>query len=165
METLFQYQAREVSRKIKWQKCPSQHWHLNREENLKGNEWDTRISAYQIILPSPNLVKVFSPRKMQRKKSFSLSILGFYTRTPVPPTSLFIFPPSTLQNAPINLENQPHKHFSQSRGELLSLHLLLCFTTKSPYGFVVGYKEPEPRPKMNPKYCPRPIWSLWARAM
>ena len=52
METLFQYQVREVSKRTKWQKCPYIHSHLNGEENLKGKEWDTRISAYQIVLPS-----------------------------------------------------------------------------------------------------------------
>ena len=38
-----------------------------------------------------------------------------------------------------------------------SLHFLACFTTKNPYGFVVGCKEPKPRPKMDPKHCPKPI--------
>ena len=44
-------------------------------------------------------------------------------------------------------------------------HLLqfsTCFTTKNPYGFVVGCKEPKPRPKMGPQHCPKSIWSLWA---
>ena len=134
---------------------------LNREVNLKGKE----SVLTRLFSPHQTWTEFFPSEKMQRKMSFSLSILGFYTRTPVPPTSLFIFPPSTLQNAPINLENQPHKHSSQSRGELLSLHLLICFTTKNPYGFMVGCKEPETRPKMDPKDFPRPIWSLWDRAM
>ena len=52
---------------------------------------------------------------MQRKKSFSLSILAFYTRTPTPPTSTFFFPlfqlwkvsPSTSKTSSINT---PHNH-------------------------------------------------------
>ena len=103
--------------------------------------------------------------KMQRKSSFSLSILAFYTRTLLLPLPPLFFPLLALESAPMNLENQLHKHSSQSRGELLSPHLLPCFTTKNPYGFMVGYKEPKPRPEMDPKYFPRPIWSLWARDM
>ena len=42
-----------------------------------------------------------------------------------------------------------------------SLQFLACFTTKNPYGFMVGCKEPKPRPKMGPQHFPKPIWSLW----
>ena len=88
---------------------------------------------------------------MQRKNP-SLFLLWLFIPEPLlfPLPPLF-FPPSSLESAPINLENQLHKHSSQSRGELLSLHLLYCFTTKNPYGFRVGYKEPKPRPKILPK--------------
>ena len=43
-----------------------------------------------------------------------------------------------------------------------SLQFSACFTTKNPYGSVVGCKEPKPRPKMGPQHFPKPIWSLWA---
>ena len=43
-----------------------------------------------------------------------------------------------------------------------SLQFSACFTTKNPYGSMVGCKEPKLRPKMGPQHCPKPIWSLWA---
>ena len=147
-----------LKQKSAWlQGCPSfllslLTWHAPRTFSNAQNLLHT------LFVSSPNLDRVFPPRKkMQRKRSFSLSTMAFYTRTPAPPLPLLFFPPSTLESAPINLRNHLHKHSSQSRGELLSPHLFPCFTTKNPDGFMVGYKEPKPRPKMDPNYCPRPI--------
>ena len=116
--------------------------------------------------PSPNLDKVLSLRKKCKGKGPSLFPFCLFIPEPLllplPPS---FFPLLALESAPINLGIHLHKHSSQSRGELLSPHLLHCFTTKNPYGFMVGYKEPKPRLKMDPKYFPRPIWSLWALVM
>ena len=149
-----------------WNSHKSFYSILNREVNLKGKESVLTIlrshhQTWTEFPPPPSLPK-------KKCKGKTLSLFPFWLFIPEPlllPLSSSFFPPSALENAPINLGNQPHKHSSQSRGELLSSHLLLCFTTKNPYGFVVSCKEPEPRPKMDPKYCPRLIWSLWARAM
>ena len=57
--------------------------------------------------PSPNLDRVFPPRKKKCRgiRSFSLSILAFYTRTPTPPTSTFFFPSFNSRKWP----HQPRK--------------------------------------------------------
>ena len=100
--------------------------------------------------PSPNLDRVFPPEKKIQRKGHSLFPFCLFILEPLllplPPS---FFPPLDLESAPINLGNQLHKHSSQSQGELLSPHLLPCFTTKNPYGFMVGCKQPEPRPKMD----------------
>ena len=85
--------------------------------------------------------------KMQRKSSFSLFILAFYTRTLLLPLPPLFFPLLTLESAPMNLGNQLHKHSSQSQGELLSPHLLPCFTTKNPYDSWWAAKNPNQGPK------------------
>ena len=103
-----------------------------------------------------------SQKKCQRKVLLSF-YSGFLYQNPCSShfhlhfflLQLWKVPPSTSKTSSINT---PHS----SRGELLSPHLLSCFTTKNPYRFMVGCKKPEPRPKMDLKYFPRPIWSLWA---
>ena len=131
---------------------------LKREVNLKGKESVLTI----LFSPQQTWTKFLPPEKCKGKGSSLFPFWLFILEPLLLPLSSSFFPPSALENAPINLGNQPHKHFSQSRGELLSPHLLPCFTTKNPYGFMVGCKELELRPKVDLKYCPRPIWSLWA---
>ena len=78
-------------------------------------------------------------------------------------------PPGFL---PLQNRNPLHQHgkhtphyFSCTYEASSTLQFSACFTTKNPYGFVVGCKEPKPRPKMGPQHFPKPIWSLWAWAM
>ena len=65
--------------------------------------------------PSPNLDRVFPPRKkMQRKGPYLFPFWIFIPKPllfPLPPS---FFPPLALEIGPINLGNQLHKHFSQS---------------------------------------------------
>ena len=104
---------------------------LKREVNLKGKE-----SVLTRLFSHHQTWTEFFPHKKCKGKGPSLFPFWLFILEPLllPPSSSF-FSPSALENAPINLGNQPHKHFSQSRGELLSPHLLICFTTKNPYGF------------------------------
>ena len=128
---------------------------------------DAQNILHTLFFSLTKLEQSFSPQK-KKCQGKGLSLFPFLLFIPEPllfPLPPLFFPLSALESVPINLGNQLHKHFSQSRGELLSPHLLLCFTTKNPYGFMVGCKEPKTRPKMDLKYCPRSIWSLWARAM
>ena len=102
-----------------------------------------------------------------REKSFSSSpLLAFYIR-PLCSSSFHSFSHAfSSRKQPFNLKttllnNSPHQFSMQAD----SFKFSACFTTKDPYGFMVGCKEPKPRPKMDPQYSPRPIWSLWAQAM
>ena len=73
----------------------SLHLHLELSHMLKTFS----ILCY---FPSPNLDRVFFPRKNKKAKerSLSLSILAFYNRTPAPPTSTFLFPSFIYGNCP-----------------------------------------------------------------
>ena len=123
-------------------------------------------SPHSVLFPHQTWTEFFPPGK-KCKGNFILSFhSSFLYQNPCSShfhlhfflLQLWKVPPSTSKTSSINT---PHS----SRGELLSPHLLSCFTTKNPYGFMMGCKEPKTRPKMSPQHFPKPIWSLWARAM
>ena len=103
------------------------------------------------------------PPRIQREVTLFFSYFGFYIR-PLCSSSFHSFPHAfSYGKQPSNLEttlpnNSPHQFSMQA----YSFKFLACFTTKDPYGFMVGCKEPKPRPKMDPQHCPKPIWSLRA---
>ena len=106
------------------------------------------------------------PARIQREVSLFFSSFGFYIR-PLCSFSFHSFSHAfNSGKQPFNLEttlpnNSPHQFFVQAD----SFKFSTCFTTKDPYGFMVGRKEPKPRPKMDPQYSPILIQSLWAQAM
>ena len=106
------------------------------------------------------------PPIIQREAPLFFPFFGFYIK-PLCSSSFHSFSHAFRSGKqPFNLEttlpnNSPHQFSMQA----YSFKFSACFTTKNPYGFMVGCKEPKPRPKMDPKYSPRPIWSLWAQAM
>ena len=155
METLFQYQAREVSRKTKWQKRPYVHSHLNGEENLKGKEWDTRISAYQIVLPSrrtfstlcsfpsPNLDRISPPKKNAKQKVLLSFHSDFLYQNPFSShfhlcfslLQLWKVPPSTSEISSINTSHNHEVSFSHHIYSLTSpprIHMDSWWTARNP---------------------------------
>ena len=131
----------------------SLHLHLELSHMLKT--FSTLCS-----FPSPHLDRVFPQKKMQMKGP---SLFLFWLFIPEPlllPLPPSFFPHLALERSPSTSKTNSINTSHSPWGELLYPHLLSYFTTKNPYGFMVGCKEPEPRPKMDPKYFPRPIWSL-----
>ena len=106
------------------------------------------------------------PPRIQREVPLFFPFFGFYIR-PLCSSSFHSFSHAfSSGKQPFNLEttlpnNSPHQFSMQA----YSFKFSACSTTKDPYGFIVGCKEPKTRPKMDPQYSPRPIWSLWAQAM
>ena len=102
----------------------------------------------------------------REKSSYSSPLLAFISDPFIPPASFHFPMHSALENSPSTSKptlpnNSPHQFSMQ----VDSFKFPACFTTKDPYGFMVGCKEPKTRPKMDPQYSPRPIWSLWAQSM
>ena len=68
---------------------------------------DAQNLLYTLFFSLTKLGQSFSPQKKKCRgiRSFSLSILAFYTRTPAPPTSTFVFASFSFRNCP----HQPQK--------------------------------------------------------
>ena len=139
----------------------------------------TEISQVQHSSPSLSLFFKLSPSsplaftiltefppRIRTEVSLFFPSFGFYIR-PLCFSSFHSFSHAfSSGKQPLNLgttlpNNSPHQFSMQAD----SFKFPACFTTKDPYGFMVGCKEPKPRPKMDPQYSPRLIWSLWAQFM
>ena len=91
------------------------------------------------------------PPRIQREVPLFFPFFGFYIR-PLCSSSFHSFSYAfSSGKQSFNLEttlpnNSPHQFSMQAD----SFKFPACFTTKDPYGFMVGCKEPKTRPKIDP---------------
>ena len=142
----------------------SQHIELSQVQNSSPT-----ISLFFKLSPSSPLaftVLTEFRHRIQREVHLFFPYFGFYIR-PLCSSSFHSFSYAfSYGKKPFNLDTTlPNNSPLQFSMQVDSFKFSACFTTKDPYGFMVGCKEPKPRPKMDPQYSPRPIWSLWAQAM
>ena len=131
---------------------------LNREVNLKGKE----SVLTRLFSPQQTWTEFFPLRKNAKEKVIlSFSFWLFIPEPLLLPLPSSFFPPSALENAPINLGNQPHKHSSNHEASF-SLHI---YSFPSSPRIHIDSRLAARNLNEGPKYFPRPIWSLWARAM
>ena len=102
--------------------------------------------SHQQNIPSPKCpphLALLSSHLLYSYPSQHLSLLGFF--------------PFSTEIPSISMENTPPIISLALTRPAHSLQFSACFTTKNPYGFVMGCKEPKPRSKMGPQHCPKPI--------
>ena len=90
------------------------------------------------------------PPRIQREVPLFFTFFGFYIR-PLCSSSFHSFSYAfSYGKQPFNLGstllNNSPLQFSM---QVDFFKFSACFTTKDPYGFMVGYKKPKPRPKMD----------------
>ena len=127
----------------------SQHTELSQVQNPSPT-----LSLFFKLSPSSPLAFTvlieFFPRIQREVRLFFLSF-AFYIR-PLCFSSFHSFSHAfSSRKEPFNLKttllnNSPHQFSMQAD----SFKFSACFTTKDPYGFMVGCKEPKTRPKMDP---------------
>ena len=140
----------------------------NTQKFLRSRTLPPLSLSFKLSPSSPLAFTILTefPPRIQREVLLFFPSFGFYIR-PLYSSSFLSFSHAfSSGKQPFNLEttlpnNYPHQFSMQAD----SFKFSACFTTKDPYGFMVGCKEPKPRSKMDPQYSPRPIWSLQAQAM
>ena len=110
--------------------------------------------------PSVFLTNKISPLSKMPKGPLLSYPLTFYTHTPLSIWASWVPSPSAPKFPSSAWEPHPSLLLLNLQGQLTPSVFSLLH-----HGFVVGCKEPKPRPKMDPQHCPKPIWSLRAWAM
>ena len=127
-----------------------QHTELSQVQNSSPT---LSLFFFKLSPSSPlafTVLTVFYPR-IQREVLLFFPSFGFYIRPLCSSSFHSFFHAFSSRKQPFNLKttlpnNSPHQFSMQAD----SFKFLACFTTKDPYGFMVGCKEPKPRPKMDP---------------
>ena len=144
------------------------HFSPNTQNFLRSKTLPPLSLFFKLSLSSPLAFTILTefPPRIQREVLIFFPSFGFYIR-PLCSSRFHSFSHAfSSGKQPLNLEttlpnNSPHQFSMQAD----SFKFSACFTTKDPYGFMVGCKETKPRPKMDPQYSPIPIWSLWAQSI
>ena len=141
----------------------SQHTEISQVQNSSPTLFFFKLSPFSPL--AFTVLTKFSLR-IQREVLIFFSSFGFYIK-PLCSSSFHSFSHAFgSRKQPFNLETTlPNNSSHQFSMQADSFKFPACFTTKDSYGFMVGCKEPKPRPKMDPQYSLRPIKSLWAQAM